>query len=104
MARRRFQRGDRAHLFLAAIGILGGVAVRGQEPAAPSTEPPKPAARSTQPVNRPFAARRVVFQFDFEPDPREVFSLPQYWDLAQDGSRATGPRPGFPAWNTAAFD
>jgi len=57
-----------------------------------------------QPVNRPFAARRVVYQFDFEPDAREVFEIPRYWDLAQDGSRATGSRPGFPSWNSAAFD
>ena len=55
-------------------------------------------------VNRPAAARRIVAQFDFEPSTREVFPIPQYWDLAQDGSKLTGPRPGFPAWNSGAFD
>jgi hypothetical protein len=63
-----------------------------------SAQPPAPAQ---PPVNRPFAARRVVYQFDFEPDAREVFELPRYWDLAQDGSRSAGSRPGFPAWNSA---
>ncbi len=57
-----------------------------------------------QAVNRPAAARRVVAQFDFEPDAREVFDIPRYWDLAQDGSKMAGSRPGFPAWNSAAFD
>lgn len=61
-------------------------------------------AKAAQPVNRPFAARRVVFQFDFEADPREVFELPRFWDLAQDGSAIGGERPGYPAWNTAGFD
>src|SRR5688572_23722809 len=55
-------------------------------------------------VNRPAAARRMVSQFDFEPSPSEIFELPRYWDLAQDGTRWGGKRPGFPAWNAAAFD
>lgn len=63
------------------------------------------------------AARRVVTIFDFEeknldapdfnPDP-----VPRYWFRAQDDPgdpsavppRSPRPRPGFPAWNTAAFD
>jgi hypothetical protein len=53
-------------------------------------------------VERPAAARRVVAQFDFEkPEP---FALPRHWDLAQDGSRAGGARPGFPIYNSAEHD
>lgn len=54
------------------------------------------------PIDRPAASRRIVHQFDF--DRPEPFALPRYWDLAQDGSRSTGKRPGFPLYNGAEHD
>lgn len=60
-------------------------------------------------VNRPEAARRVVRVFTFErnlddPNRAELFELPRYWDLAQDGSAVAGDRPGYARWNRAAID
>lgn len=112
MFRCQFQRDGRAHRTAAALVLLATGAASAQTPkAGPEAVPSASGApsairqsRAAQPVNRPFAARRVVFQFDFEPNVDDVFKLPRYWDLAQDGSSATGPRPGFPAWNTAEFD
>jgi hypothetical protein len=71
--------------------------------AASAAARPQPGATGDG-VQRPEAARRIVGQFGFEPGPREVFELPRYWSLAQTGSRLAGHRPGFPAWNSAAFD
>src|ERR1043165_9169790 len=94
---RRFTKRDGCAL-AGFVALAAGIPVCAQEP-----EAAKPAPRP-QAVNRPLAARRVVFQFDFEPDPTEKFELPRYWDLAQDGSNIAGERLGFPAWNTAGFD
>lgn len=60
-------------------------------------------------ITRPDAARRVVARFGFErhlddPSRAELFELPRFWDLAQDGSPIVGSRPGFPRWNRAQFD
>ncbi len=90
------QRCGRALCPLAVAVTFLGFDAFGQEEAAPA------APRASQPVNRPFAARRVVFQFDFEPEPQQVFKIPRYWEMAQDGS--AGARRGFPAWNSAQFD
>ena len=56
-------------------------------------------ARAQEPVDRPAAAERIVAQFDF--DKPEPFSIPRYWDLAQDGSKAGGVRPGLASDQTA---
>jgi hypothetical protein len=66
-------------------------------------EPPEMEAPS-QPISRPAAAERIVRTFSFERSNREIFAVPRYWDLAQDGSSATGPRPGYPRFNSAALD
>jgi hypothetical protein len=100
MARCHHRRGRCALLNQTAVVLSASLAAHAQENQPSEADRP----RAAQLVNRPFAARRVVFQFDFEPDPREVFELPRYWGLAQDGSPMSGARPGFPTWNTATFD
>jgi len=60
-------------------------------------------------ISRPDASNRVVRVFDFEshfddPARAEIHSIPRYWSMAQDGYPGTGPRPGFPIYNTADLD
>jgi hypothetical protein len=73
---------------------------------APAAAQPTPAADGpAQGITRPAASERLVRLFDFEPTRREIYAIPRYWDLAQDGSRAAGgPRPGFPMFNRAELD
>ncbi len=52
---------------------------------------------------RPPAASRVVHVFDFEERPQNPEPVPMHWIRAQDAPPER-VRPGFPAWNKAAFD
>lgn len=52
---------------------------------------------------RPEAARRLVRLWDFEERPGNVEPVPREWARNQH-SPPEAPRPGFPAWNLAAFD
>lgn len=54
-------------------------------------------------MDRPTAASRVVHQFDFEERPQNPEPVPMHWIRAQDAP-PDRDRPGFPAWNKAAFD
>lgn len=52
---------------------------------------------------RPEAARRLVRLWDFEERPGNVEPVPREWARNQNNP-PEAPRPGFPAWNLAAFD
>lgn len=54
-------------------------------------------------VERPLAASRIVQMFDFEERPQNPEPVPMHWIRAQDAPPERS-RPGFPAWNKAAFD
>lgn len=83
---------------LAAAIALAATAAHAHQP--PQAAPPSPGS--------PAASRRTVAFFDFEertPGPGGDFNpdpVPRHWFRAHDGPERD--RPGFPAWNSAAFD
>ncbi|MFM9957724.1 MAG: hypothetical protein ACKVZJ_06590 [Phycisphaerales bacterium] len=65
---------------------------------------PGPAhARPDEGFIRPDAARRTVRLWDFEERPQNVEPVPREW-VRNQTNPPDAPRPGFPAWNLAAFD
>jgi hypothetical protein len=126
---RRANRGCGRARTLHALSLSSAILLIGAQAVAQETvTPPDPSAISAEasdrtaldpivlgngappaPVHRPLAAERIVSRFDFErhlddPARAELFDLPRQWDLAQDGSKSVGVRPGYPRWNTAALD
>ncbi len=80
---------------------LGPLPPKRPQPAKPAVEE-KP-DESKEAGERPEAARRIVRVFDFEERPWNPEPVPQHWFRAQNDPPSR-ERPGFPAWNQAAFD
>jgi hypothetical protein len=86
-----------------SLGVLLALAGAAAPSALGQTGSKVEAAPGGEGFVRPEAARRLVRLWDFEERPGNVEPVPREWARNQHNP-PEAPRPGFPAWNLAAFD